>query len=95
MAEREQVLDGAVQLFEEGDIFRLESELRCSDEIVELRDSQTGEMLARAADRRDPTRDTSMSLAHVSPTYMRADTRRLFRHWANLLRERLDAFRVM
>ena len=63
--------------------------------IVELRDSQTGEILARAADRRDPTRDTSMSLAHVSPTYMRSDTRRLFEHWATLLRERIDAFRVM
>ncbi len=63
--------------------------------ILELRDSQSGEILARAADRRDPTRDTSAGLAEVSPTFVRVDTRRLFEHWANLLRERLDALRTM
>jgi len=63
--------------------------------ILELRDSQSGEILARAGDRRDPTRDTSTNLAHVSPTFVRADTMRLFQYWANLLRERLDAFRAM
>ena len=63
--------------------------------ILELRDSQSGEIFARAGDRRDPTRDTSTSLAQVSPTFVRSDTRRLFQHWADLLRERLDAFRVM
>lgn len=63
--------------------------------VLELRDSQSGEILARAADRRDPTRDTSAGLAEVSATFVRSDTRRLFEHWANLLRERLDAFRVM
>ncbi len=63
--------------------------------VLELRDSQSGEILARAADRRDPTRDTSAGLAEVSAVFVRSDTRRLFEHWANLLRERLDAFRVM
>ncbi len=63
--------------------------------VLELRDSQSGEILARAADRRDPTRDTSAGLAEVSPTFVRSDTRRLFEHWANLLRERLDALRTM
>ena len=63
--------------------------------VLELRDSQSGEILARAADRRDPTRDTSAGLAEVSATFVRSDTRRLFEHWANLLRERLDALRAM
>jgi hypothetical protein len=53
--------------------------------ILELSDSETGEILARAGDRRDPTRDTSASLAEVSPTFIRADVRRLFEHWANLM----------
>jgi len=61
--------------------------------ILELRDSQSGEILVRAGDRRDPTRDTSSSLASVNPAMVRSDTNRLFRHWADLLRERLDAFR--
>lgn len=63
--------------------------------VLELRDSQSGEILARAADRRDPTRDTSAGLAQVSTPFVRSDTSRLFAHWADLLRERLDAFRAM
>jgi hypothetical protein len=63
--------------------------------IVELRDSQSGEILLRAGDRRDPTRNTDNRLAEVSPAFVRADTQRLFRHWADLLRERLDAIREM
>ena len=63
--------------------------------ILELRDAESGEILARAADRRDPTRDTSMQLAQVTPGFVRADVRRLFNHWADLLRERLDAVRAM
>jgi hypothetical protein len=63
--------------------------------ILEVRDAESGEILARAADRRDPTRDTSMQLARVSPTFVRADVKRLFEHWADLLRERLDALRAM
>ncbi len=63
--------------------------------VLELRDSQSGEILARAADRRDPTRDTSPGLAEVSAAFVRSDTRRLFQYWAGLLRERLDALRTM
>jgi hypothetical protein len=62
--------------------------------VLELRDSQSGEILARAGDRRDPTRDTSGNLARVSSTFVRADVRRLFAHWAGLLREGLDAVRA-
>jgi len=61
--------------------------------ILELRDSQSGEILVRAGDRRDPTRNTSDRLAAVTPGLVRSDVDRLFRHWADLLRERLDAFR--
>jgi hypothetical protein len=63
--------------------------------VMELRDSESGEILARAADRRDPTRNTEMRLAHVSPGLVRRDVDILFRHWADLLRERLDVFREM
>ena len=63
--------------------------------VLELRDSQSGEILARAGDRRDLTRDTSGSLARVSSTFVRADVTRLFAHWAGLLREGLDAIRAM
>jgi hypothetical protein len=63
--------------------------------IVELRDSESGEILARAGDRRDPTRNTDNRLAEVSPAFVRADVQRLFRHWAELLRERLDVLREM
>jgi len=61
--------------------------------ILELRDSQSGEILVRAGDRQDPTRDADIRMAEVSPSYVRADTLRLFRYWANLFRERLDAVR--
>ena len=60
--------------------------------ILELRDSESGEILVRAGDRRDPTRNTDVRLAEVNPVYVRADVKRLFDYWANLLRERLDAF---
>jgi hypothetical protein len=63
--------------------------------VLELRDSESGEILARAADRRDPTRNTDMRLAHVSPGLVRRDVDILFEHWADLLRERLDVFREM
>jgi hypothetical protein len=63
--------------------------------ILELRDSESGEILVRAGDRRDPTRDIAGRLVEVSPVHVRADTEIMFRHWAELLRERLDAFRGM
>lgn len=63
--------------------------------ILELRDSESGEILVRAADRRDPTAMVDVRMSRVSPGLVRADTERLFRHWADLLRERLDAFQEM
>jgi hypothetical protein len=63
--------------------------------VLELRDSQSGEILARAADRRDPTRNTDVRMARVSPAFVKADTEFLFRSWAGLLRERLDALRAI
>jgi len=63
--------------------------------VLEVRDSQSGEILARAADRRDPTRGTDVRMARVYPGAARVDTRFLFEHWGDLLRERLDALREM
>jgi hypothetical protein len=63
--------------------------------VLEVRDSQSGEILARAADRRDPTRNTDLHLASVSAGLVRRDVTRLFEYWADLFRERLDAVREM
>lgn len=63
--------------------------------ILEVRDSQSGEILARAGDRRDPTRDTNDRLAEVSPQFMRADVARLFEFWAALVRDRFDELRAV
>jgi hypothetical protein len=62
--------------------------------IVEVRDSETGEILARAADRQDPTRTGTRSLAVVSSVFVKNDTVTLFRHWAELMRQRLDEVRA-
>jgi hypothetical protein len=63
--------------------------------VLEARDSQSGEILARAADRRDPTTGSSgnQDLARVDRSYVRSDTRALFQYWADILRERLDQLR--
>jgi hypothetical protein len=63
--------------------------------IIELRDSQSGEILARAADRRDPTRPRNGNLVRVSSAFIQADVRLMFRYWGDLLRVRLDALRSM
>ena len=60
--------------------------------ILELYDSESGEVLLRAGDRRDPTRNTDSSLASVRPNFVRSDVERMFDHWSELLRERLDVF---
>lgn len=60
--------------------------------ILELKDSQSGEILARIADRRDPTR-TTYEVVEVNSTFVRSDVTRMFRHWGTTLRERLDAVR--
>jgi hypothetical protein len=57
--------------------------------VAELRDSQSGELLARAADRRRIEMPGG-SAYESNPVTNVANTRRLFRQWASLLRERLD-----
>ena len=61
--------------------------------VLEVRDSQSGEIIARAADRQDPTGGGAGDFAEVRPSLVRSDTQRLFRYWADLLRERLDELR--
>jgi hypothetical protein len=61
--------------------------------VLEVRDSQSGEVLARVAERADPTSST-YQLAEVNPTFVRSDVTQLFRHWASKTRERLDYVRV-
>jgi len=63
--------------------------------VVEARDSQSGEILARAADRRDPTTGNATGIAQVTLGMVSRDVRRLFRFWAVILRERLDALREL
>jgi hypothetical protein len=55
---------------------------------AEFRDSQTGELLARAADRRRI--DSPGGAYESNPVTNLANTKRLFRKWASLFRERLD-----
>ncbi len=61
--------------------------------VLEVRDSQSGEILARAADRQDPTGNSARDFVAVQPSFVRNDTRRLFAYWAGLLRERFDQLR--
>ena len=61
--------------------------------VMEIRDSQSGEIIARVADRQDPSASGSGNMVRVSPQAVRADMRRLFERWATLLRERLDELR--
>ena len=61
--------------------------------VVEARDSESGEILARAADRKDPTAASATDLVEVFPGRGRGDTQRLFESWADLMRERLDELR--
>jgi hypothetical protein len=62
--------------------------------IVEAFDSETGEILARAADRQDPTRPGARNLTRVSSVLVKNDTMTLFRHWAEVMRTRLDEIRA-
>ena len=61
--------------------------------VVEARDSESREILARAADRIDPTGNPTGDLVAVLPGVVRTQTQRLFEYWAGLLRERLDELR--
>jgi len=59
--------------------------------VLELRDSETGTILARSIDRRaaEPLSATLQDSNRVSNA---AEVRRLIRHWATRLREGLDGF---
>ena len=61
--------------------------------VLEARDSQSGEILARAAERRDPTGNVDNRMVQVTPGIVRSNVRILFEYWAEILRERLDALR--
>ena len=61
--------------------------------VLEVRDSQSGEILARAADRRDPTGNSAGGFVSVRQSFVTNDVRRLFAYWAGLLRERFDQLR--
>lgn len=61
--------------------------------VVEARDSESGEILARAGDRQDPTGANAGELVEVRTSFVRNDTRNLFEYWAGLMRERLDELR--
>ena len=57
---------------------------------MELRDSLSGKLLARAADRRAVQGVGGYMERSISTTEV-ANVRRLFNSWAQLLRQRLDA----
>ena len=59
--------------------------------FVELYDSVTGDILARAADRKE-ARTMGGYLSYSNRVTNTADARRMMRKWATLLRERLDEF---
>ncbi len=59
--------------------------------VLELYDSESQEILARLADRGDPT--SSAGWASIQPGFVKADLTRLFEYWAGLLRQGLDRIR--
>lgn len=66
------------------------SEVGAATLVVELRDSVTGETLARAVDRRAASRAGGTMQRSNSASNL-AEVRRVARRWATMLRERLDA----
>ena len=61
--------------------------------LAELRDARSGELLGRAADRRELTAPASAD--YDGRDELSQDVRDLFARWARLLRERLDASREL
>ena len=59
--------------------------------VLEVSDSMTGTMLARAIDRR--AAESSIGFTESSRVANRAEFRRLIGRWARTLRDRLDAFK--
>lgn len=60
--------------------------------VLELRDSITETILARAVDRRAIEAGGITDLSYSSPVSNQADVKRVARSWARLLRERLDTY---
>ena len=60
--------------------------------VFELHDSESEEVLARVADRGDPTvtGGASGDLASVNAAFVRTDLTRMFEYWAGLLRAGMD-----
>ncbi|MGI9248961.1 MAG: DUF3313 family protein [Woeseiaceae bacterium] len=58
---------------------------------IELYDSVTGDILARAADRK-VARSTAGHMSYTNRVTNRADARRILGSWAELLRSKLDEF---
>jgi hypothetical protein len=59
--------------------------------LIELYDSETGDILARAADRKT-ARSPSGQMTWTTTATSRSNARRVLGRWADLLRERLDEF---
>lgn len=59
--------------------------------VVELRDSETGEIFARVADRKEPGSNVGMN--EVSRVTVTSDLKRLFKFWSGYLREGVDKVR--
>jgi hypothetical protein len=59
--------------------------------VVELRDSETGEIFARVADRKEPGSNFGMN--EVSRVTVTSDLKRLFKFWSGYLREGVDKVR--
>jgi hypothetical protein len=62
--------------------------------VLELRDSESGEIFARVAERRDPG-SFNQTATYVTTSTVQRDTRQMFRYWAEILREGLDDVRAV
>ena len=61
--------------------------------VVELRDSETGEIFARVADRKEP--GSNLYMTEVSRVTVTSDLKRLFKSWSEYLREGVDKVRSL
>ena len=59
--------------------------------VVELRDSETGEIFARVADRKEP--GSNIGMTEVSRVAVTSDLKRLFKFWSGYLRKGVDKIR--
>ena len=61
--------------------------------VVELRDSETGEIFARVADRKEP--GSNFGMTEVNRVTVTSDLKRLFKFWSGYLREGVDKVRSL